>query len=171
MESVPPKQRKDGRRSQERQPVGGGGHSLSRVSGDVLRHETGGEGQEGDEHKDEQVEPQEGYVHSVEIVGNCVVTQPKGADGGKADHVAQVRRPLLADGVEQVPLRLRAGRDSQVEGQKGDGDGKDTVTKSLQPSFSSCPPLTARRTCRLVGLAHRLISALPPPGTRDHPPG
>ena len=164
---VAPQDQQHRRGQQQDDAVEGHRDAFGLVLVDVFGDQPGGEREERDEQEQQQVQPHEGGVGPLEVLGDRVVREPGRADGGEAGHVGQVGGPQAADRAPQIPAGVAA--DPDVQDQQGDGDGEDAVAEGLQPPGPepAAPRLRRRfrrRFRRWLLSAHRPTVVLAIPG-------
>jgi hypothetical protein len=96
---------------------------------EVVGHELGGEGDEGNHHQEHDVDEQHGAIDAVHAGDALVVVDPDDADCQEAGGVGQVRGPEVDQGPAKV--LVGAGADADLEHQQRGRDRKHAVRKRL----------------------------------------
>jgi hypothetical protein len=124
---------------------GSGGASQRRIA-QVLGDHGVGERDDRDRHQAQDVQDEEGVIDPPQQEEEAMVVDPIGADDEEGDGVGDVGRPLVDERIDQIGgLGRIHDRHRDLEDEKGDGDGEDSVDQRFQ---SPGGKLMGRRSLR-----------------------
>ena len=107
----------------------------------MLGHQLGREGQKSNAHQEQEIEPEQSKIGADDMAEEAVMGDPEEANHQEAGDEAEKLWPEPEHHLREVDGRLvgRDGRQLELQGEQGNGDGKDAVTEGLNPACSGSP--------------------------------